>query len=208
VAFKKALELNWNTADLHGQYALYWALTDNYVKAEEEIALALSLEPFSLINNFYAGYVYWIAGDPERAVEQGRKLVALEPSFWGGHMVLGLNLITSGDYPAAQDALEAALEINYNGITLSACGALFGLSGETESARDILTQMISLSKTQVVANYDMGIVYASLGDTDTAVDYFQKAIAGHEPPMLFFKYIVRDWLSESGPNVRYQELMF
>ncbi|MEO6287473.1 MAG: AraC family transcriptional regulator [Dyadobacter sp.] len=207
VAFKKALEQNWNTADLHGQYALYRALTDDYAKAEEQIALALSLEPFSLINNFYAGYVYWIAGNLEKAIEQGRKLVALEPTFWGGHMILGLNLITSGDYPAAQDALEAALEINYNGITLSACGALFGLSGETESARDILTQMVALSKTQVVANYDMGIVYASLGDTDTAVGYFQKAIAEHEPPMLFFKYIVRDWLSESGSGGRYEELI-
>ncbi|WAC12638.1 helix-turn-helix domain-containing protein [Dyadobacter pollutisoli] len=206
-AFKKALELNWSTADLHGQYALYWALTGNLTKAEEQTALALSLEPFSLINNFYAGYVYWIAGNLEKAIEQGRKLVALEPAFWGGHMILGLNLITLKNYPAAQDALEAALEINYNGITLSACGALFGLSGETESARDILTQMTLLTKTQVVAHYDMGIVHACLGDTDTALGYFQAAIDEHEPPMLFFKFIFRDWLSKSGNDARYGEII-
>ncbi|MCE7064550.1 AraC family transcriptional regulator [Dyadobacter sp. CY326] len=206
-AFKKALELNWNTADLHGQYALYLALTDNPAEAEDEISLALSLEPFSLINNFYAAYVYWISANFEKAVEQGRKLVELEPLFWGGHMIIGLNLITLQDFPAAQDALETALEINYNGITLSACGALFGLSGETESAYDIITQMNALNKTQVVANYDMGIVYACVGEVDKALDYFQKAIDQHEPPMLFFKYIVRDWLSNNDQAIQYESII-
>jgi adenylate cyclase len=205
-SFKKALELNWNTADLHGQYALYLALTDRYAEAEEETALALTLEPFSLINNFYAGYVYWIATKFDKAIGQGEKLVALDSSFWGGHLVTGLNQITLKNYPAAQDALETALEINYNGITLSACGVLFGLSGETESARDILTQMTSLGKTNVVSNYDMGIVNAVIGETDAAVAFFQTAIDKHEPPMLFFKYIVRDWLSGDLYDARYGEL--
>ncbi|SDE79664.1 TolB amino-terminal domain-containing protein [Dyadobacter soli] len=206
-SFRKALELNWNTADLHGQYALYLALTDRPTEAEAEAAHALALEPFSLINNFYAAYVYWISARFDLAVEQGRKLVALDPSFWGGYMITGLNLITLKDYPNAQDALETALEINYNGITLSACGVLFGLSGETESARDILTQMASLGKTSVVANYDLGIVNASIGEADTAVMYFQAAIERHEPPMLFFKYILRDWLSDRLHEKSYRELV-
>ncbi|MCF2518610.1 AraC family transcriptional regulator [Dyadobacter sp. CY351] len=206
-SFAKALELNWNAADLIGQYALYLALSDRYEEALEKTALALSLEPFSLINNFYAAYVYWIAGNFEKAVEQGQKLVALEPSFWGGHLIIGLNLITLRNYPEAQEALETALEINYNGITLSACGVLFGLSNETESARDILTQMTSLSKTQVVSNYDMGIVNASIGHVSEALVYFQAAIDHHEPPMLFFKFIVRDWLSTSGQQAHYQLLI-
>ena len=205
--FKNALELNWNTAELHGQYALYCALTEDPVKAEEHISQALLLEPFSLINNFYAGYVYWITGKIEKAIAQGKKLVALEPSFWGGHMIVGLNLITLKEYAESQDALEIALEINYNGITLSAYGALFGLSQETESARDILTQMVSLGKTQVVSNYDLGIVHACVGDVDLALPLFAAAIDQHEPPMLFFKFIVRDWLSGDLYDERYELLV-
>lgn len=204
VSFEKALQLHWNTADLHGQYALYLAFTGRVEEAREEAALALSLEPFSLINNFYAAYVYWIAGDFENAVAQGRKLVELQPAFWGGHMIVGLNLITLQDFPAAQDALEAALEINYNGITLSACGVLFGLSGEMESAGDIIKQMHALSRTQVVSNYDLGIVHACIGEADVAVEHFRQAIERHEPPMLFFKYILRDWLSGDYFDPRYE----
>ena len=206
-SFAKALELNWNAADLLGQHALFLALSDKYAEAEEQTAIALSLEPFSLINNFYAAYVYWIAGNFEKAVQQGQKLVALEPSFWGGHLIIGLNLITLKNFPEAQEALENALEINYNGITLSACGVLFGLSDETDSARDILTQMNSLSKNQVVANYDMGIVHAAVGDVDEALGYFQAAIDQHEPPMLFFKFIVRDWLTETGQDIHYKSII-
>jgi adenylate cyclase len=206
-AFKKALELNWNAADLHGQFALYSALKGDLVKAEHHLTQALELEPFSLINNFYASYVYWISGNIDKAVAQGQKLVALEPTFWGGHMIVGLNLIALQNYPDSQEALETALEMNYNGITLSACGALFGLSGETDAARDILTQMVSLSKTQVVTNYDMGIVHAALGDVETALPYFQAAITAHEPPMLFFKFIVRDWLSNDLYDDRYESLI-
>lgn len=205
-SFAKALALPGNTADLHCQYALFLAFTGDPDQARGEAALALQLDPFSLINNFYAAYVYWVAGDFGNAVAQGRKLVELQPGFWGGHMIIGLNLITLKDFPQAQDTLEAALEINYNGITLSACGVLFGLSGEMESARDIITQMTKLSQTQVVSNYDMGIVHASVGDADIAVDYFRKAFNRHEPPMLFFKYILRDWLSGERYDARYEAL--
>lgn len=205
-SFRTALELNWNTADLHGQYALFLALTDRPGEAQQEAALALTLEPFSLINNFYAAYVYWVSARFDLAVAQGRKLVSLDPAFWGGYLITGLNLITLKDYPAAQEALETALEMNYNGITLSACGVLFGLSGETESARDILTQMDSLARTSVVSNYDMGIVNGSIGEMEAAVAYFESAIANHEPPMLFFRYIVRDWLSGALHDERYQAL--
>ncbi|GAB2558320.1 helix-turn-helix domain-containing protein [Spirosoma areae] len=206
-AFKKALELNWNTAELHGQYALYWSLLGNQTKAEANATMALSLEPFSLINNFYAGYVYWVAGNFEKAIAQGRRLMSLEPAFWGGYLIVGLNSITLKNYAEARHTLETALHLQYNGITLSACGALFGLSGETEKARDSLAQLVALNKTQVVDNYDMGIVHACLGEVDTAYGYFQTAIDQHEPPMLFFNYIVRDWLADLGHDARYETLI-
>ena len=206
-SFEKALELNWNTAELYGQYGLYWGLLGNQTKAEEYAMLGLSLEPFSLINTFYAGYVFWLAGSFGKAIAQGKRLIALEPTFWGGYMIVGLNSITEQHYAEAGQALKTALQLNYNGITLSARGVLFALSGEPEKARDIVTQMETFSHTQAVARYDTGIVYACLGDLDTACTYFQTAIDRHEPSMLFFRYIVRDWLPEFRNDPRYETLM-
>lgn len=206
-SFKKAIEFNWNAAELYGQYALYWSILGQHAKAGEQATLALSLEPFSLINNFYAGYVYWAAGDFDRAVAQGRRLIALEPTFWGGHSVVGLNLITLRRHDEARQELETALNLNYNGMTLSACGVLYALSGDEAKARDILRQMIALDQTHPVAHYDLGIVHACLGELDIACGYFETAIEKHEPPMLFFRYIVRDWLAPFAQDERYEAII-
>jgi serine/threonine-protein kinase len=133
--------------------------------------------------------------------------VELEPSFWGGHSIIGLNLIHSKQYSEALLSLEIALKLNYNGLNLSACGVLFGLSGQTEKAKNIIEQMKFLSHTQPVAHYDMGIVYACMGDVDTAYPFFEKSIIKHEPPMLFFKFIVRDWLGDFKNDPRYTLLL-
>jgi adenylate cyclase len=206
-AFKKALSFNWHKAELYGQYALFLSLIDNSVIAQENATLALDLDPFSLINNYYAAYSYWLSGNFEKALAQGRKLVELEPSFWGGHSIIGLNLIHSKQYSEALFSLEIALKLNYNGLNLSACGVLYGLSGQTEKAKNIIEQMRFLSHTQPVAHYDMGIVYACMGDVDTAYTFFEKSIIKHEPPMLFFKFIVRDWLGDFKNDPRFALLL-
>jgi adenylate cyclase len=206
-AFKKALSFEWHKAELHGQYALFLGLTENYAKAEENANLALKLEPFSLINNYYSAYIYWMEGNFEKALAQGEKLVELEPSFWGGHSVMGLNLIHLKKYQEASNALQIALNLNYSGLNLSACGVLYGLSGQIEKADNIIEQMKILCLTQPIAHYDMGIVYACIGDLETAISFFEKSIIKHEPPMLFFKFIVRDWLSDFKNDPRYYLLL-
>lgn len=205
--FKKAMMLNQVTAELHGQYALFWSLSGKHDKAREHVLLALSLEPFSLINNFYASYIYWLAEDFDKAIAQGKRLVELEPTFWGGYLIIGLNLITLKNYSEALEKLKKALNLNHIGLTLSACGVLFGLSGDIAKAKDVLEKIAVLSRTQPVDNYDFGIVHACLGEIDMACFFFEKAIEAHEPPMLFFKYIVRDWLKASQSDPRYDQLL-
>lgn len=206
-SFRKALELNHNMAEAHGQYALCLSIVDEIPNALNHARTAFDLDPFSLINNFYTGYIYWIAGDFRKALVQGKRLLELEPNFWGGHIIMGFNLIKSKQYDEALAELENALRQNYSGLTLSGYGSLLALMGHREKAREVLQQMEILHQTQPVANYDMGIVCACLGDKDTACDFFEKAIAMHEPPMLFFQFIVRDWLAHFKDDTRYKALL-
>lgn len=207
LAFKKALTLNSNMAEAHGQYALCLAISGQIPEALHHAQKAFGLDPFSLINNFYTGYIYWIAGDFRKAIAQGRRLLELEPNFWGGHVIMGFNLIKFKKYNEALAELENALRQNYSGLTLSGYGGLLGLMGEKEKALEVICQMEALRQTQPVANYDMGIVYACLGDIDTAYGFFVKAIESREPPMLFFRYILRDWLINFKNVPSYKNLL-
>ncbi|MBU1820892.1 MAG: hypothetical protein KKG00_05175, partial [Bacteroidetes bacterium] len=67
----------------------------------------------------------------------------------------------------------------------------------------ILEEMKAINQQNPVANYDMGIVHACMGDLHTACTYFDIAMEMHEAPMLFFKYIARDWLPDFENDPRY-----
>lgn len=58
---------------------------------------------------------------------------------------------------------------------------------------NILAQTEQLALSQPVNNFDYGILKLALGDKSEALVFFNKAIELKEPPMLFFKYILRDW---------------
>jgi adenylate cyclase len=194
-AFRKAILLNPNMAEAYGQYALCLGIMGKTAQAREQAAIALRLEPLSLIHNFYTAYICWIDQDFEEAIAQGKRLLEIEPNFWGGNLILGFNLIQLKQPQQALAQLELALQQNYNGITLSGYGGLLAMMSREAEAQEILKKMELLAQTQPVSNYDMGIVYACLGHKNTAYAFFEKAIELHEPPMLFFKYIVRDWLA-------------
>lgn len=181
-------------SDLHGQFALLCGMKGKVKMAKRYLDKALRLDPFSLFNNFYGAYVCWMCSDTEQAIQLGHKMLEMDANFWGGHAVLGLNLIRLGKADEAIKHLLMSKNFNTCGFTLSALGAVYGLSGNENKANETLNEMKDLLQKQPVSNYDFGIIYASIGDLDQAFVYFEKAIDLHEPSMLFFEFIVRDWL--------------
>ncbi len=206
-SYKKALELGGNSAELHIQYALFCGICENHDLAQKHNLKALSIDPFSLVNSFYSSYIYWIAGNFEQAYKQGKKMLDLEPNFWGGHFIIGLNQIKINKYDEALDSLNLALKYNYSGITLSAIGVLHALSHKYKEAETIIEDLKLLSKTKPVSNYDLAIIYAAIKDFHTANLYFKEAIDKNEPSMLFFKFIIRDWVPDFLLDHRYENLV-
>ena len=206
-SFKKALTLSENSAELHIQYALLCGLKENHDLAKKHAQMALLIDPFLPLNNFYASYILWLAGNFEEAVLQGKKIIDMEPDFWSGYFILGLNLLQSKKYDEAHNALKTALKYNYSGLTISAFGVYYGLTRQYEEARKILDEMQLMNQTKPVSNYDIGIVYALIGETDQAFLHFEKSVENHEASMLFFKFILRDWLSDLKSDARCQGLL-
>ncbi len=192
-ALSLALELNGNMAEALIQNALCAAITGQKNLANERVAKGLQNDPFSLINHYYAAYVCWINEEFEKAIKIGRKLVELEPSFWGGHTIIGFNAMDLGRLDEAKVALEAALNQHHNAHTLSGFGVLYHLLKNQTMVGNILAQTEQLALSQPVNNFDYGILKLALGDKSEALVFFNKAIELKEPPMLFFKYILRDW---------------
>jgi adenylate cyclase len=187
IEFKKALELNPNFAEAHEQYATCMGILGNFTEAIKHASIAYSLDPCSHLIIFHIAAVYLMVGDHEKELEYGRRLVELEPNFYGGHITVGRGLMSLKRYDEAVPELEIAVHQDYGSFTLFRLGLIYGLMGEKTKAREVLEKMGNLRSTKSVGNFDMGVVYMALGEFDEAFQYFEKAIEKHEGLMLYVK---------------------
>ena len=188
IEFKKAVELNPNIAEAHEKYALCLGLMGNRTEAVKHAAIASSLDPFSLMINFNVAVAFGSMGDFEKELEYGRRLIELEPNFYGGHFHVGFYLMSLKRYKEAASEFETTVHQNYGYFSLHYLGLTYGAMGEKAKARAVIEKMENLVSTQGVGNCDFGAVYMAIGEYDEAFQYFEKAIEKHEGRMLFWKY--------------------
>jgi adenylate cyclase len=201
--FKKAIELNPNIADAHIYYAMCLGLLGNYTEAIRHASIAYNLDPFSLMINWHVGVVYMSAGDYEKELDYGRRLIELEPNFYGGHIHVGISLMFLKRYEEAFPELEIAVHLNHTSFTLGYLAVIYGVMGEKAKVLEILEGMGNLVNTQNVGNCDFGVVYMALGEFDEAFKYFEKVIEKHEGRMFFSKYSFRLFpVFEKNPRTR------
>ena len=186
--FNKAIDLNPNHAEAHEQYSMFLGITERKTDAEAQAKIALSLDPFSLMNNWGTGWTYWMIGDNERMHQQARKLIELAPDFYGGYLILGTQMWTIGKFDEAVAELELAVAQNNGSFTLSWLACLLGTMGRHQRAKEILQKLLEMEKISTVGNFEMAIVYAGLSNKEIALQYFQKGFEKHEGMMVFLKH--------------------
>jgi Flp pilus assembly protein TadD len=55
----------------------------------------------------------------------------------------------------------------------------YALAGKTEEAKQILNNLIALSKREYVSAHDIATIYVALGDTDVAFKWLEQAYEEH-----------------------------
>jgi serine/threonine-protein kinase len=206
IELKKAIELNPNNAEAHVQYALCQGLLGNNTEAIKHASIAHNLDHFSLMINFVVSTIYFMEGDHKKAVENGRRLIELEPNSYVGHFIIGRGLMGLKRYEEAVPELEIAVHQNYSSLTLLYLGLIYGAMGEKIRVREVLEKIEKLVSTHRAGNLDLGVVYITLGEFDTAFQYFEKVIEKHEGFMVFLKYYIR-YFPEFEQDPRTKQLL-
>jgi serine/threonine-protein kinase len=191
--FKKAVELNPNLAEAHEQYGYCLALSGNYPEALKYACSAFALDPFSLMNNNHIALLYWMAGDYKKGIAQGKRLIELDPNFYGGHYLLGLMYNDLKRYDEAVLETELCVGQNYCSFTLSLLGKIYAMKGDTAGARDVLVKMEALRSSQSVGNFDMAVIHAGLKEYDMTFQLLEKAVEMREGFMLYLKYYIPNY---------------
>jgi serine/threonine-protein kinase len=174
--FKRALQLNPSDADVHHSYSRYLAATGRIDDALKEIASAEKLDPLSVLLKANTGMIYFFGRRYDEAIAQLQTVLALDSTFSTAYWGIGLAYEQKGDYANAIRSLERALALSPGGTnTGSSLAHVYAVSGRPRDAQRILRDLHAASKKDYVSPYHLGIVYAGLGEADSAITYIERA---------------------------------
>lgn len=189
--FNKGIELNPNLAEAHEQFGMMLGILERNEEALHQSEKAIELDPFSLMINWGGGWTSWLINDHERMNRISKKLIELDYSFFGGHLILGTERWSTGNFDEAEKELEISAVQNPGPFSSSWMGCFYAYIGEMEKANKVLLEMEELQKHEPVGNYYLAIVYAAVGKIDRAFELLEKAFDEHEGILVFFKHHLR-----------------
>ena len=130
------------------------------------------------------------AGDYETTIANGRRILELEPNMFSGHMWIGIGLLGLKKYDQAIRSLKTMVTLNPGPYALSLLGMAYGLIGDKGKAKEIIEKLEGYDVVKTAGNFFIGNVYASIGMSDAAFHYYDRALEYREGPLLWIQYYI------------------
>jgi TolB-like protein/Flp pilus assembly protein TadD len=204
--FKRAVKLNPGYANAHDGYGFLLKATGRNEEAIRASRQAKKLDPLSLFTNVSLGWAYYFARDYERAVEQGRKALELEPRFDFAYWIIGVALAQQGRMDESINALNQAVLLTGGGLTFEAhLGYAYALSGKREEARQVLADLEEIAKEKYVSAYYFAIIYLGLGEQELTFQWLERAAEERAGFLAFIK--VEPMFDSLRADERFSELL-
>jgi serine/threonine-protein kinase len=176
--FRRALELNANYARAHEWYAYLLSSENRHDEAIQAVERAERLDPNSPSLTAMAGILLYAGRRYDEAYSRIHRSLELQPDYYLALQGLGWICPYLGKLEEAVAGSRRAVEISdalsFNKFSLAM--ALIS-AGELEEARKIAVEIEDRRrKTPVPAHY-LAVIYANLGEKDTAFRWLDEAIA-------------------------------
>ncbi len=185
--FKRAIALNPGNALIHMWYGWYLGLMGRFDESFRELQRAQELDPLSdTINSGIGTILHW-SRQPERAIEQFRKLLELNPNYSVASCFLAEAYEQKGDFVSAIATIEKAQQAASNPFTLSTAGYVYAKAGNHDKALEILNEFEKRSNQEYVPALNCAQICAGLGHNEQALAWLEQACDERAVWMPFLK---------------------
>ncbi|HEY7544963.1 MAG TPA: tetratricopeptide repeat protein, partial [Blastocatellia bacterium] len=178
--FRRALDLNPSYATAHHWLALELSAMARHEEATDEILKAESLDPRSAIIRSAAGMIYFYARRYDRALEECRRAIEIDPGLVPAHRVMRSIYQATGDYESALAAYEK--EHSFSGGDDEPGWAIIRAQIEAlknrEEARGTLKRALAvpnLTRGADFLTYEIALAYSLIGARDEALKWMARA---------------------------------
>ncbi len=190
--FRRAIELNPNSADAHFMYADFLISMKRLNEWEREIHRALELDPFnSFFQCFYAWHLIYLQRYDE-AIAELRKVVATQPDFSSARMGLWGALYKKGQNEEALAEAEkfyAVLGDHEVEDALARGGKQGGYAKAMQLAANVLA---ARARKTHVPGIRIARLYAHAGEGDEVIRWLNRAYEQHETSLIHLP-VAWDW---------------
>jgi TolB-like protein/tetratricopeptide (TPR) repeat protein len=157
-------------------------------EAAAELENLLDSDPLNLEVRRWLGLTHWWRRDYEHAMEQARLLLAVDPNYATGHVLVGVVRGAERKFDEAIAALRKAVELT-NGIPvwLGWLGLPLAQSGEVAEARALLARLHATAERVYVPASCFAWIHLGLGEIDEAFSWMDRAIDERDPMMVPIK---------------------
>jgi serine/threonine-protein kinase len=204
--YRQALQLNPNYVHGYRGYAALLAATGRFEESVLQIRHAQKLDPLSVVVNMEMAWNFFMAREYDHAIQQALRVTHFEPEFPSAQYVLGLACEQKGRFEEARAALERSLAgAPGHAAGPASLGHLFGVTGQREEALRMLDQLSRLASRGHVAPFWHSILYAGLGDVDTAIGHLERSYAQSDVWLVWLNTDPR--LDSLRADPRFQQLL-
>jgi eukaryotic-like serine/threonine-protein kinase len=174
--FLRAIALNPGYAPALHWYALFLAAQGRREESITEIKLAREIDPRSLIINANVGWCYYLADDPDRAIEEEKTALRLDPSFGVAHGYLAQAFLEKKQFPEAVAEFRTFVSLSPGEASRRAeLANAYALAGNEAEADDIRREFESNRGQEYISGYDWAMLYAGMRKKKEVLAWLEKA---------------------------------
>jgi tetratricopeptide (TPR) repeat protein len=200
--FKRALELNPNSAAVRWAYSNYLERMGRLPEAISELQLALHLDPISSRAYHNTAFGYYYARQYDQALLQMQHASALhhEP----GELIFPLAVIyvEKGMY---DEAIQQFQKLDDQPHALGHMGNAYARMRRAAEAREMISRLQKKVQNTGIGRYEIALVYAGLGEKEEAFTWLEKSFVARDKGLTYLK--VDPCLDPLRSDARFQDLV-
>src|SRR6266446_2721251 len=178
--FRRAIELNPNSATAHHWYGDYLANMGRPEEGLRETKRAQELDPLSLIINTTLGWQFYLARRSDQAIDQLRTVLDIDAKFTPARRILEEVYAQSGKQKEAVGEREKVLSLSGSPELAASIAEDFSKYGYKGVQQSWLDGLAEISKHGYVSPFSVAEGYMRLGQREKALEWLEKAYEEHD----------------------------